>query len=495
MPFQMDEDRLAWDLQHAPSIKLLKADHAALMIGFLHHQFKYTQRVAVPLPELVEQLGGYLESQNEHEPGRYVRTPQAYINEWADQEHQFLRIAVLSDSDVPMVELTADTERAIGWLEDMQMRHFVGTESRFLLIIQMLHDIVQNSTTDPEERLKQLEQQRAELDRQIDQIYETAQVSTLYTPTQLRERFFEASSLARQLLRDFRLVEERFRGIARDLQKAQSQPGSRKGALVEYVLDADAQLKDSDQGRSFYSFWEFLLSPSQSDELKSLLAQVADLPELHSALSEDYLLMRLPGYLVAAGEKVVQSNARLAEQLRRLLDEQIQAENRRVQELIQEIKHIAYRSALDIPANVVLLELEGAPEIQLIMERNFWEPPKIPTFDDHQPTGISEEDLDDLDLANLYDQFSIDEEELERHIETLLESQPQIRLSEVLEQYPVEKGLAEVLAYCALAARDPRHFIDPDASEEIAFASLAGTAPETVLRVPRIYYRRKTHAS
>ena len=494
MPFRMDEDRLAWDLQHAPSIRLLKADHAALVIGFLYNQFKYTQRVAVPLAELVEQLDGYLENQNEHDSGRYARTAQAYITEWADPQHQFIRIAVYSDSDVPMVELTADTERAIGWLEDMQMRNFVGAESRFLLIVQMLRDIIQNSIDDPEERLKQLEQQRADLDRQIDQIYETAQVDTLYTPIQLRERFFEASSMARQLLRDFRLVEERFRNIARDLQKAQLQPGARKGALVEYVLDADAKLKDSDQGHSFYSFWEFLISPSQSDELKSLLAQMAALPELRSALGEDYLLTRLPGYLVNAGEKVVHSNARLAEQLRRLLDEQTQAENRRVQELIQEIKHEVYSLNQSIPDNIRLLELEGVPEIQLVMERNFWELPKTPTFD-NQPDNISEEDLDDLDLTSLYDQFSIDEEELERHIETLLESQPQIRLSEVLEYYPAEKGLAEILAYCVLAARDPRHSIDPDVSEEIVFASLTGTMQETVLRVPQIYYRRKTHAS
>jgi hypothetical protein len=490
----MDEDRLAWDLQHAPSITLLKADHAVLVIGFLYNQFKHTQRVAVPLAELVEQLDGYLENQNEHDSGRYARTAQAYITEWADPKHQFIRIAVYSDSDVPMVELTADTERAIGWLEDMQMRHFVGTESRFLLIVQMLRDIIQNSIDDPEERLKQLEQQRSELDRQIDQIYETAQVDTLYTPIQLRERFFEASSMARQLLRDFRLVEERFRHIAHDLQKAQLQPGARKGSLVEYVLDTDAKLKDSDQGRSFYSFWEFLISPSQSDELKSLLAQVTALPELHSALGEDYLLTRLPGYLVNAGEKVVHSNARLAEQLRRLLDEQTQAENRRVQELIQEIKHEAYRLNRSIPDTIRLLELEGTPEIQLVMERNFWDLPKTPIFD-HQPDSISEEDLDDLDLASLYDQFSINEEELERHIETLLESQPQIRLPELLEHYPVEKGLAEILAYCALAARDPRHSIDPDRSEEIVFASLTGTMQETVLRVPQIYYRRKTCAS
>lgn len=128
------------------------------------------------------------------------------------------------------------------------------------------------------------------------------------------------------------------------------------------------------------------------------------------------------------------------------------------------------------------------------MERNFWELPKTLTFD-NQPNSISKENLDDLDLAGLYDQFSFDEEELERHIETLLESYPQIWLSEVLEHYPVKKGLAEILAYCVLAARDPRHSIDPNVSEEIAFASLTGAMQETVLRVPQICYRRKTHAS
>ena len=129
------------------------------------------------------------------------------------------------------------------------------------------------------------------------------------------------------------------------------------------------------------------------------------LPDLRSALGEDYLLPRLSGYLVNAGEKVVHSNARLAEQLRRLLDEQTQAENCRVQELIQDIKHGAYSLSQRIPDNVPLLELEGTPEIQLIMERNFWEPPNTPTFG-NQPGDVSEGDLDNVDLTNLYNQFS-----------------------------------------------------------------------------------------
>src|SRR5258707_381747 len=80
-PARMDEERLTWDLQHAPSIRLLKADNAALIIGFLYHQFKRAQRVSVPLSELVEQLEGYLEHLNELTPKRYTNSAQKYIAE------------------------------------------------------------------------------------------------------------------------------------------------------------------------------------------------------------------------------------------------------------------------------------------------------------------------------------------------------------------------------------------------------------------------------
>jgi len=200
---------------------------------------------------------------------------------------------------------------------------------------------VQRSTEDPALRLEQLEQRRDQLQQQIEAIRELGKVDDLYTSTQLRERFLEASALARQLLRDFRLVEDRFRDIARSIQEAQLQPGARKGSLVEFVLDADAELKSSDQGRSFYTFWEFLMAPTRQDELYTLLHEVNLLPDIQTVIREGAVLRHLPSYLVAAGEKVVQSNYRLAEQLRRMLDEQSIAERRRVRELALEIKQIA----------------------------------------------------------------------------------------------------------------------------------------------------------
>jgi Protein of unknown function (DUF3375) len=189
------------------------------------------------------------------------------------------------------------------------------------------------------------------------------------------------------------------------------------------VLDADAALKDSDQGRSFYTFWAFLISPSQSEEFKTLLEHLVALPDLHHVLNEDPLLPRLPGFLINAGEKVVHSNFRLAEQLRRLLDEHAQVEMRRVHELIQEIKQKVYRLGEELPADSVLLEVEGAPEIYMVMERDLWEPMKTQTFS-AQPVMVSEEELRDDELAGLFTQFAIDEAQLQRQIETLLEQQP-----------------------------------------------------------------------
>src|SRR6202035_4234138 len=116
------------------------------------------------------------------------------------------------------------------------------------------------------------------------------------------------------------------------------------------------------------------------------------------------LLQRLPGFLINAGEKVVHSNFHLAEQLRRLLDEHAQVEMRRVHELIQAIKQDVYRLGDALPIESVLLEIEGAPDVHMGMERDLWEPLKAQTFRE-QPVMVSEEELHDQELAGLFTQF------------------------------------------------------------------------------------------
>ncbi len=491
----MDYEQLAFDLQHAPSVKLLRAEQTApLIISFLYQQFKQEQHVSLPLAELIEHLEDEIERIHVYEPGRYPRPAQAYISEWADEQHRYIRIIapIPGKNDKPTVELTADTERTLGWLEEMHTQTFVGTESRFLLVVQMIQDIVYKSTEDPQQRLVQLEQQRDGLQQQIDDIRQTGKVDDRYSSTQVRERFFEAAALARQLLRDFHLVEDRFREIARNVQERQIHPGTHKGSLVEYVLDADGELKSSDQGRSFYAFWDFLMAPSQHDQLYTLLDELRRVPDLQSITRMDDVLRRLPAYLITAGEQVIQSNSRIAEQLRRLLDEEARAESRRVRELALHIKQQARQVMHVMPNEDTFLELEGSPELSLVMERSLWEPTQtIPV--DKLPTQVDMDDLSTIDFTRLHTQFYIDQTRLRERVEHVLEVRSECTLADLLDQYPLEKGLSELLAYCTIAAKSPYHVIDTTHNETIPLSSIADRmdTPRAVI-LPRILYRRST---
>ncbi|HEU5099360.1 MAG TPA: DUF3375 domain-containing protein [Roseiflexaceae bacterium] len=481
----MDHDQLLFDLKHTPSIKLLRSSNAPLILSFLHRVFKREQIIAIPHTELVQRLDAYLELLNEQQPGLYPLAAAVYIKQWSDEEHQLLRITTRG-SDDPIAELTVEAERAIGWVEELYRREFVSTESRFRSILSLLDEIVAKSTEDVEARLRQLEADRDAIQREIDTIRATGQVIPS-TTTEIKERFLLASEFGRQMTRDFAEVEQNFRTIARALQERQLQPGARKGELVGYMLDADAALREADQGRSFYAFWEFLMSPARQDNLAALLDQIYGLAPLQDTVKDHPLLRRITRVLIDAGEKIVQSNYRLAEQVRRLLDDRALAESRRARALIAEIKQHALH-AVDRPStDTAFIEIEGLPDVQLPMEKPLWEP-QVATAVNTAPIAVGTVDLSDQSLIALYQQFYVDETELRRQIETLLETSPQCTLGEVLSRYPAQKGLAEIITYLTIATGDPRHRIDTAAREMISLPAVE-ELPPFLLALPRVIFR------
>jgi hypothetical protein len=138
-------------------------------------------------------LGDYLDCLREVHP----RLPKDYLNEWCDD--QLLR-KIFDSSDDPLFTLTSATEKAIAWLEELQKREdFIGTESRFLQIFDLLKEIQDRSTTDVEIRIAQLEKDRDRIQQEIDQIRQSGVVER-YSSTQLQERFLLANKVTRQLI-------------------------------------------------------------------------------------------------------------------------------------------------------------------------------------------------------------------------------------------------------------------------------------------------------
>src|SRR5262249_11416221 len=153
--------------------------------------------------------------------------------------------------------------------------------------------------------------------------------------------------------------------------------------------------------------------------------------------------------LIEAGEKIVQSNYRLAEQVRRLLDDRALAESRRARELIAAIKQYALRTVEHLPDDAAFATIEGTVEVQLIMEKSLWEP-RAEVLVHTEPIVVGALDIDDASMRLLYQQFYVDPAPLCRQIEALLETRPQCTLGEVLDRYPARKGLAEIIAYLTI---------------------------------------------
>lgn len=239
-------------LEH-PAVNLLRAQNSAMLLGFLHRTFKVQHRVALPENQLKALLENYLEELRNGEPDVYPMSAGQYLNSWCEDERGFLRKYYGEDAQEPVFELTSGAEKALWWLDQLSQTEFVGTESRLESIFNGLDEILKNSNPNVEDRISQLKQEIDKLRAQIDSIRASG-IAPTYTPVQLNERYARILATGRELLGDFRLVEENFKKIAQDIAEQQTNPDLTRGAIVGRMLDADEALKNSEQGQSFYGF-------------------------------------------------------------------------------------------------------------------------------------------------------------------------------------------------------------------------------------------------
>lgn len=201
-------DDVRFILDHHKAVKLLRKQHAPLIIGFLWMAFRGSHRHTYGSRELTTLLADYLYAANEVEE-LYPRPARFYLEEWTGEG--FLRQFYEQQEEEATFELTPSAERALLWISELDRREFVGAESRLLQVFQMLQDLVYGSSEDKELRLTRLRRQREEIDKQIQAI-EDGTLAPL-DATAMRERYALIEESATKLLSDFRQIEENFRDL------------------------------------------------------------------------------------------------------------------------------------------------------------------------------------------------------------------------------------------------------------------------------------------
>jgi hypothetical protein len=265
-----------------------------------------------------------------------------------------------------------------------------------------------------------------------------------------------------------------------------------KGALLGEIFGEQDAIGASDQGKSFRAFWDFLMSPARQEELAARLDRVLALPAVKE-LHPDARLGRIHHDWLSAGEVTQRTIARLSAQLRRFLDEQGSAESRRITQLVRQIEQhaIALRDAPP-PGSAAWLD-DAAPEILLPMERPLFAPPFKPRIADQVLLAGS----GDIPAEALFDQVFVDKARLKAHVARSLQAKAQVSLGEIVEAHPLEHGLAEVLAYMAIAAEDRGAVIDGDRTQVVEWSDGGGvqrraTVPVVIFgRAPRAAAQRR----
>src|SRR5215471_280873 len=475
-------DEIVWLRANSPAWRLLRADSALLVLSFLYRVFVADNVRSIAATELASRLDDELYALNERGPRSFPKPARAYLDDWASPESGWLRKYYIEGTDEPWFDATPAAEKALQWVRGLGEREFVGTESRLNTIFDLLRQIVFGTETDPDQRIAELQRKRQQIDDEIARI-EAGDLSLLDS-SGVRDRYQQFSTTARELLADFRQVEENFRKLDRQLREKIAGWHGGKGELLDDVLGSRESIAGSNQGTSFQAFYGFLLSQTRQEELSALLDRVHSLTGI---AERDARLRHIHYDWLEAAERTQATVRQLSDQLRRFLDDQVWFENRQVVDILRgiETRALELRSHGGAAAREITTELDApAPSIRLPMERPLYAPVR--------KARISSDDIRDADEetdpAALFEQVYVDPAPLAAGVREALRSQLTVGLKQLVTQRPIQQGLAELVTYLSLKDETFQIAYDEQRHEEIGWTDREGTS--RVVTLPRVSYAR-----
>jgi hypothetical protein len=475
----MNYDEIEHLRANHPAWSLLRSPNVALIMSFLGRVFMDRNVADLPAAELASELDDELYALNQRlGEDRFPKPAAEYLDDWAAPERGWLRKFYPPGSDEARYDVSPAVEKALMWVRDLRSREFIGTESRLNTIFELLRQMVFGAEDDPERRLAELHRRRAELDEEIARA-ERGDFVRL-DPVSQRDRYQQFSRTARELLADFRQVEDNFRRLDRGLREQIAGWTGSKGALLDDALGSRNSIAESDQGRSFQAFYDFLLSHQRQGELTDLLDRLEGIEEI---AEKDERLNHIHFDWIDASERTQATVRLLSEQLRRFLDDQVWLENRRVFDLLRSIesKALEVRDIRD-PAVTVEMDDTGVT-VGLPMERPLHRRAVDVPIESSEVAAGSE----DFDSSALVSQMYIDRARLVSRVWDALGPQEQVGLRSVLAEVPLEQGLAELIGYLSLAEPGLAVVYDGQHREQVAWSA---DEVARVAELPRVSFTR-----
>lgn len=335
-PQQRTRKYVAARRQH-PAWLLLASPRAPLVLGCLTALFDFAEdgiAEADALQALSDMLASYA-AQDEYDidPGNTRVLAARELRQWIKRGLVIERGQRLYGTDA----LTS----AIRFVDTLDDRIMTSTASRLSVVQREIENLDVGLNPDATSRKAAIRRKIALLEQELADA-EAGHVPVL-TEAEAVERIREVYTLATGLRADFRRVEDSWREADRALRQSIMSDSFHRGEIVDRLLDGQAALLDTAEGRVFDSFIQQLHQRVELDNMRQQLRSILAHPAAEKALSrlQRQELKRLRMRLVVESQAVLQARSRSEKDVKAFIKTGLATEHHRVGQLLNEVLNIA----------------------------------------------------------------------------------------------------------------------------------------------------------
>lgn len=433
------DEHVAW--------RMLRADSAPVMVAVLAAHLGGEER-RIESEDLYERIDADLDELRAH-GFDLAGTAKAYCADWRASGYLVRRPAETSRGET--FELSPAALTATRFLAQLAQPRQAATESRLASIAAQLHRLAVDSDPDARTRIARLEEQRAQIDAEIEAI-NRGEAPPLDQERAV-ERVRDILAMAEDIPSDFARVRAEFEELNRDLRARVLESDAAQRAVLDDIFRGVNMIDESDAGRSFTGFAGLVLNPERGQEFEDDIRRVLD-RDFMGALSpaERRFLRRLLRTLKERSGEIHDVITTFARGLRRYVQSQEYERDRVLRRELRGALAAGHAASIRIkpyrPTRVSLslsaVPMRSAGALRLHDPAAYDAPEAVVT---HEAAPVSIEEL-----RMLARETEIDFAELTGNVNAMLKDADTATIGEVLERFPATQGVASVVGLLALGA-------------------------------------------
>lgn len=444
-------DEIKRIIEGSPSVNILKSRNRELILVFFLYVFEDIN-ASIQFDSLQNKLAIYLENieleQDEESDVQFIDSydikAKKLIKIWT--KHGYLT-NFNGENGSEYYQLTNHTTKTLIWLDGLKKKEFVGAESKFKEVFDQLKKLVEYTNEDAQTRIELLEEKKRVIENEINELKISGKPST-YKDFEIIPRFNNITTTAKELLSDFKEVEQNFKEITKEIYLKHTNASFGRRAVLDYTFDAIDDLKSSHQGRSFYAFWQFLIDKGLQAEWNRLIDELyTNLGDKKIKLDGEFLL-GIKNHLFETGLQVYRANDKMATKVSTIIRERNSLDRESLKNLITEVKNLLIKSSKGVERPRFSIDIDGDVDLNMPFERALTVEKKKARIYNQKPKLSPKNISESNQFEKIARKRPIDKRKLKNNIIDVLRQNGQTTLGEVIAiKGDISQGLPEIFGY------------------------------------------------